>query len=386
MNHERRAFGIAVLDGKIYAIGGSPDSLEGSFNERYDPKTDRWTTLTAMPTERCSHAVVACQGKIYCIGGSVPYFGPVFVSQGTDVVEVYDPINDAWSTKAPLPIKTGALSACVVNNQIFVINYDSTMYMYNPSTDKWSNKTSIPINTKNLTVRVMNNQIFAICSGETAWAMFMYNPATDTWIKKADPYVLHGIFEFIVVDNKIMICDRPMHVDNLTLSFRIYDTMTDKWSEGQTATKLTKNAILLVGETSGVYAPKKVYVFGWNQVNIDTFQPFTWVYDSVDDVWTTAKPISLKTLYSGVYSVVVVDDIFYVINRYGTVVEQYVPVGYNPQGYPNIQPSTTVDVTSHVPSEHTPFWSFLTGFALGIIFLTVGIIIAIYYCTKRKKQ
>jgi hypothetical protein len=367
MMHERRWFRVVTLDDKIYAIGGENSGI----NECYDPKTDRWTTLAPMPTPRSSFGVVAYQGKIYCIGGSVPYFGPVFVSQGIDVVEVYDPVTDTWSTKASLPIKTGVLSTCVVNDQIFVINYDSTMYMYNPSVDKWSSKTSIPVSTPNLTVRVINDQIFAICSSEAGWAMFMYEQTKNSWTKKADPYVLHGAFEVIVVDNKILMCDEPMHVDNLPLNFRIYDPETDKWNEGQTATKLAKGTSLFVGATYGVYAPKNGYVFGVEYSDIDTAQTLTWIYNPADDAWLTAKPMPIEKIHNGLNCVVVVDDILYIIGEYGTI-DQYVPIGYRGTVYATPTPSNSGSSETSEPN-HTLTYIVVAALSLTIGTVTVGL-------------
>jgi hypothetical protein len=393
MPSERKWFGVIALDNKIYAIGGS--KKDGSAdqvgtNERYDPKTNMWTTLSSMPTPRYNFGVATYQDKIYCIGGEVPYFGPVFVSQAVDAVEVYDPVNDIWSTKASFPTKVSNPRVCVVNNQLFVITYDGKTYMYNPSSDKWNNKTAIPISTTNLTVRIVNNQIFVICSSETGWEMFMYNPIKDSWTKKAYPYVLHGVFEFIVVDNKIMMCDHPMHVDNLPLNFRIYDPETDKWSEGQTATKLTKNAILFTGATSGVYAPKNVYVFGWEQIDYDTVQTFTWLYNPADDVWSTAKPMPIETVYNRLNFVAFVDDILYIIGEYGAV-DQYVPIGYDPRGYSTRPTATSVvseGTSSPAPSESS--WSFLAGsIVVAATVLTVCVVVTsvlFFYLRKKRKQ
>lgn len=56
----RGGLGVAVVDGKIYAIGGStrtgssgaalsPASIVGT-NEEYDPSSDTWTFRASMPT------------------------------------------------------------------------------------------------------------------------------------------------------------------------------------------------------------------------------------------------------------------------------------------------------------------------------------------------
>ena len=54
MHEARYDFGVAVVDGKIYAIGGAPQPGKGYSNtvEEYDPQTNTWTNKTPMPTAR----------------------------------------------------------------------------------------------------------------------------------------------------------------------------------------------------------------------------------------------------------------------------------------------------------------------------------------------
>ena len=384
MAHGQKWFEIVTFDDKIYTIGGEKDGLDVGFTQQYDTKTDKWTTLANMPTSRIHFGTVIYENKIYCIGGEVPYVGPVFVSQAIDVVEVYDPVTNTWSEKASVPTTMSRPMTCVINNQLFVITYDGQMYMYNSSKDRWSTKASIPVSTTNMNARVLNDQIFVICSSGAEWSMFMYNQATDSWIKKADPTVLYGLFDFIVAGNQIIMCDIPMYVNNAPLNFRIYDPETDKWREGQTVTKLMPNYCRFVGATSGVYAPENVYVFGGEQIDGYNGKAFAWFYDIVGDVWSTAKTLPIPTMISSV-SLVVVDDIFYLIGEYGAV-RQYVPIGYNPQGYPTPTSSSNIN-TSFVSSE--PSGSFLTGPVVAIMGLTVGGVVAIIslvFLYKRKEK
>ena len=65
--------GSAVVDGKIYVIGGDWRFAGGRgvvtpAVEEYDPATDTWTTRADMPTAR-SGVVAAVDGMIYAIGG-----------------------------------------------------------------------------------------------------------------------------------------------------------------------------------------------------------------------------------------------------------------------------------------------------------------------------
>jgi hypothetical protein len=76
MQVARGSLGVAVVDGKIYAIGGISDDGVVGVNEEYDPETDMWVFKKSMPTPRESFAIVSCQGKIYCIGGTTDVQSP----------------------------------------------------------------------------------------------------------------------------------------------------------------------------------------------------------------------------------------------------------------------------------------------------------------------
>jgi N-acetylneuraminic acid mutarotase len=85
----RSHLGTAVVNNKIYAVGGSiskPDRSLATF-EVYDPQKDKWSFLPNMPTKRQCVSASVVDGKIYVIGGTteqVPW-------PGFQTVEVYIP-------------------------------------------------------------------------------------------------------------------------------------------------------------------------------------------------------------------------------------------------------------------------------------------------------
>jgi N-acetylneuraminic acid mutarotase len=65
----RNGLGLAVVDDKMYAIGGIYGT-QSSYdnNEEYTPATNTWTTKKPMPTPRGDFAIAVFQDKIYTIG------------------------------------------------------------------------------------------------------------------------------------------------------------------------------------------------------------------------------------------------------------------------------------------------------------------------------
>jgi N-acetylneuraminic acid mutarotase len=158
MSQARAGLGVAVVNGKIYAIGGTtasgtyrPDRFAGGFvgtNEEYDPATDTWTYRAPMPTPRDYFAIAAYQNKIYCIGGAVGYTVDQwgfwsYVTSG--VTEVYDTVTDTWETKTPMPDVGMQIQAHVVDGRIYVMDWSSgRVYVYDPQNDSWTSKTRMP--------------------------------------------------------------------------------------------------------------------------------------------------------------------------------------------------------------------------------------------------
>ena len=89
---------MAVLDGKLYAVGGGNDD-DGYLSsvERYDPALDAWEAVAPMAEAREAHAVAVLDGKLYSVGG---------YDDGGDnrisSVERYDPSVGAWEAVAPM--------------------------------------------------------------------------------------------------------------------------------------------------------------------------------------------------------------------------------------------------------------------------------------------
>jgi N-acetylneuraminic acid mutarotase len=301
MQQARSGLGVATVNGKIYAIGGSNASgfapSIGGFavlgnrdigghlgtNEEYDPETDTWTYKASMPTPRIVFATAVYQNKIYCIGGKT--------SDGyTGVNEVYDPVTDTWETKTAMPTARGWLTANVVGGKIYLIS-------------------GYPNETLNE----------------------VYDPATDTWITKSSPETASpwGITS-AVFDNKIYVIGSS--------HLQIYETEADTWSYG-TSPPSSAGSAGSAAATTGVLAPEQIYVIGVPLV-LSPGAPIysNQAYDPEEDNWAAAADLPTRRFNFGV---AVLNDIFYVIGGHtydqpgffapSAANEQYTPIGYIPE-------------------------------------------------------
>lgn len=67
--HSRRCYvSVTVLDGIIYALGGYDGVNRQNSAERYDPKSNQWTMIPSMNTQRSDAHACTLDGKIYITG------------------------------------------------------------------------------------------------------------------------------------------------------------------------------------------------------------------------------------------------------------------------------------------------------------------------------
>jgi N-acetylneuraminic acid mutarotase len=142
----RSAAAAVALGGKLYVLGGFNTSGGTDNNlatvEAYDPKTDTWTTKAPMPTARSGLAAAVVDGIIYAIGGSAPN-----VELAT--VEAYDPSTNSWSARAAMPEPREVSGAGVVNGVIYAAGGSGTadyskLEAYDPKTNSWTTKSPMP--------------------------------------------------------------------------------------------------------------------------------------------------------------------------------------------------------------------------------------------------
>jgi N-acetylneuraminic acid mutarotase len=306
----RTSFGVAVVDGKIYAIGGSKGNYL-DVNEMYDPAADTWITKKPMPTPRTSFGIAVYNNKIFVFGGIA---GPInSESSGiTGITEVYDPSLDSWETKTLMPTPRASLSASVVNNKIYLIggivhtNQDPLYY----------NSTNV---------------------------VEVYDPETDTWTtKKNMPTVLDN-YAAVVKGNNIHLFGGLLSVagpwyPNLSCANRIYDPENDTWTSGKSIPSIVVSGA--AASTTGLLAPKRIYVIGgWNGDEIHGTN-LTRIYDPEKDEWTQGLPMS--TPRAGMGIAVVNDELYVIGGTTGSGIlgeetillatnEKYTPIGYIPE-------------------------------------------------------
>jgi hypothetical protein len=121
----RHHAGSAVVDAKIFVIGGRiSDSLENiAINEAYDPGQDIWiTNLEAMPSQRSGIAAAAVIGSSVNSSSNIYVFGGEEPSRTFNNNERYDSKTNKWTSEPPMPTaRHGLAAAYTEDDKIYVI-------------------------------------------------------------------------------------------------------------------------------------------------------------------------------------------------------------------------------------------------------------------------
>ena len=100
MNEPRCWLAVVNCNDAIYAIDGKSDDGNDKMLksvEKHYPETDEWSFVSNMTIERSAHSAAVMDGKIYVVGGLDTE------SDIVRIIECYDPSNDSWSVVGITP-------------------------------------------------------------------------------------------------------------------------------------------------------------------------------------------------------------------------------------------------------------------------------------------
>jgi N-acetylneuraminic acid mutarotase len=196
----------------VWVFGGLPignTAAPKGLVEEYDIAANTWTKRNKMPLPAHHLAVTEYKGKLYVFGGGAQLEpnGPNWVPINN--AWEYDPATDHWKALAPMPTARGAANAATVGDKIYVIGGASvhpgqkivglsaqtphralgTNEMYDPENNTWQERSPMPTSRNHAAIGVVNGKIYVL--GGRLGAVFVnasptdvveeYDPATDSW-------------------------------------------------------------------------------------------------------------------------------------------------------------------------------------------------------------
>jgi hypothetical protein len=232
---------VAPWNGRIYLFGGAPDGDFCNTIQYYDTLTGLWNTAaTTMPTNLFGASAITLGDRIFIIGGCEVWATPlntvycywpdgdslttkaslptatmemaaglwrdslIYIMGGGNwatpqisTVQIYDIVNNSWSTGTTMPGAVGTNGGGVCGDTIVSVGGYLTNACYygvidttNPTSITWSTGTAYPAgNLSRLSTAVRDHKIYTVAgfNGSDATAnAYYYSPADDSWTQLPD--------------------------------------------------------------------------------------------------------------------------------------------------------------------------------------------------------
>jgi N-acetylneuraminic acid mutarotase len=197
--------GVAALGGRLYAIGGFTAQNNTPHGRCFalDPASGTWREIASLPRPCGAVACAAVAGRVHAVGGGV---GEGFAARrSVDWHLAYDPADDRWTPRAPLPTgrdHTGIVETegllHVVGGRVDSFHTNSNLHhAYDPAADRWEMRAPFPTARSGHGAVLYRGRIFCM-GGEGSNRVFgqneSYDPAADAWESHAPmPTPRHGL-------------------------------------------------------------------------------------------------------------------------------------------------------------------------------------------------
>jgi len=176
--------GAVMLGDLIYVVGGYDDTLQDPFLdvvEVYHPAENRWATVSPLPQPLCGAAVAAVNGRLYAFGGNGS-------SGSVSTTYAYDPQSDIWTEKQSMPEGARAYAtAALLNGRIYVTGgwpALTRVECYDPVEDSWSSVAPMLIGRQSSGTVAHEGYLYVIGGGQGWDALTSserYDPVADRW-------------------------------------------------------------------------------------------------------------------------------------------------------------------------------------------------------------
>lgn len=115
--------GVAVVGHRIHVFGGRVEDVDDNLTRHdvYNTRTRRWTTAAPLPTPRSAGAAAVLESRIVYAGGECKPDGTAGPAGTYDDVTAYNPRTDRWATLSPLPQGRHGFGAAQVGGRAYFV-------------------------------------------------------------------------------------------------------------------------------------------------------------------------------------------------------------------------------------------------------------------------
>jgi len=167
LNLARAAGGAAVVDDKIYVVGGRTGNPEQLVTQTEVYDGTRWSVVANgdMVSPSDHTAVTADSRYLYAVGGR-----KFTADSNTDVVQRYDPKANSWTILESTPKSLSGASATIVDGRLIVVggegvtSVSDTVQAYDLTTPNatWTTLLALDPGRHGLAVTAIGNTLYAV--------------------------------------------------------------------------------------------------------------------------------------------------------------------------------------------------------------------------------
>jgi N-acetylneuraminic acid mutarotase len=267
----RQEVASAVLDGRVWVIGGLTAAGASAVVESYDPATDRWAPGPALPVALHHAAATTYRGELVVMGGFVAAAG------------LYDRASDrvlalragAWVDLPRLRRPRGAAAAAVVGELVVLAGGRNDAALIGPTEifdgATWRDGEAIPTRRDHLSAVSDGRSLFTVggrflSPGALSAALERYDPVANAWERLPAMPTARGGQGATLAAGRLVVAggEDPSGVYD---EVEAYDVAAQRWSalpplptprHGLAVERVGNQVLALVGGTAYGVAPSAV--------------------------------------------------------------------------------------------------------------------------------
>ncbi len=110
------------MNGKVFVLGGAKEEAIVATVEAYDPAADAWEARASIPFPVLEPGIAVMDGRIFVVGGQSDK------AEALADVLVYDPDEDQWNKAPALPRPTQFAGVAALAGSLYIVGGCNTAF------------------------------------------------------------------------------------------------------------------------------------------------------------------------------------------------------------------------------------------------------------------
>ncbi|XP_048396747.1 kelch-like protein 34 [Stegostoma tigrinum] len=244
---------VCVLADFLFVLGGEELGAGGEAKrsgvrrqvERYDPRFDRWSPVSAMESPRAQFACCVLEGRILALGGRGAAWPSSSPEASLSSAEMYDPSSGVWQALPPLPVPVHGHACAVHEGRAVYVSggrqggqaeSSPDMFSYQAGGEVWASCPPMSIARFGHQMAAVGQRLYSfVGTYEPFCDIECYEPRRRHW-RRLRPLLGfdRSCYGLAVLGARVYLVGGKRWHDSREVAASeavLYDTRTDSWSE-----------------------------------------------------------------------------------------------------------------------------------------------------------